>query len=475
MARDTYAPIKDWKDKPDKTTPIMADDLKHIEQGIKDAMDNRALKEIYEDTAISLGRGQQNKGNKSLAVGFNADATAYYSASIGNQTVASNTTAFAHGDQTTASGTGSHAEGLGAVAKGAYSHAEGKYNVEDSSDKYAHIVGNGRGLSERSNAYTLDWNGNAWFAKDVTTDEVSLAALNSSLLSASVDITDKCRYQVTGQSLEIDVPIDGISLTSYMNRIFGGLYWGIVNFQSRPPHTFIAQISGQYRGQKDTKDQNITDGFANLINDNVSVQEQYGKIFHGTIDLSSVQPASGTAKITFDMTPPQGESTANVGSIQIFKALPINDIMTRLATLEETVAGLSGGGGGTNDYEDLINKPQINTVTLSGDKSLGDLGAANTKSLDELQEELDYVRGGYSQIRILENVRIKDAPNGKNIGTAYVAETYDVITATDEWIKIPYQNGYGYVAAQYTTPYGTQILSNKELSEKVAALEEKIQ
>lgn len=35
----------------------------------------------------------------------------------------------------------------------------------------------------------------------------------------------------------------------------------------------------------------------------------------------------------------------------------------------------SGGGGGTSDYTDLSNKPKINSVTLSGNKSLADIGA----------------------------------------------------------------------------------------------------
>ena len=38
-------------------------------------------------------------------------------------------------------------------------------------------------------------------------------------------------------------------------------------------------------------------------------------------------------------------------------------------------ANSGGGGGGTTDYEDLNNKPQIGGVTLSGNKSLSDLGA----------------------------------------------------------------------------------------------------
>lgn len=35
---------------------------------------------------------------------------------------------------------------------------------------------------------------------------------------------------------------------------------------------------------------------------------------------------------------------------------------------------LSGGGGGTSDYADLTNKPQINSHTLSGNSSLSDIG-----------------------------------------------------------------------------------------------------
>lgn len=42
---------------------------------------------------------------------------------------------------------------------------------------------------------------------------------------------------------------------------------------------------------------------------------------------------------------------------------------------------VSGGGGGTSDYSDLTNKPQINSVTLSGNKSLSDLGIASATDL----------------------------------------------------------------------------------------------
>lgn len=61
----------------------------------------------------------------------------------------------------------SHAEGLYTYAYGANQHVQGKYNVHDNDGVYAHIVGNGTGFNERSNAHTLDWSGNGWFAGTV--------------------------------------------------------------------------------------------------------------------------------------------------------------------------------------------------------------------------------------------------------------------------------------------------------------------
>ena len=67
----------------------------------------------------------------------------------------------------------SHAEGRHTKACSSYQHVHGKYNIEDSSNTYAHIVGNGNSDDERSNAHTLDWSGNAWFAGDVYTGSTS--------------------------------------------------------------------------------------------------------------------------------------------------------------------------------------------------------------------------------------------------------------------------------------------------------------
>ena len=74
--------------------------------------------------------------------------------------------AHAEGLATTASGAQSHVEGRYTIAAGGAQHVEGTANIEDTADTYIHIAGNGT-FNERSNAYTLDWNGNAWYSGDV--------------------------------------------------------------------------------------------------------------------------------------------------------------------------------------------------------------------------------------------------------------------------------------------------------------------
>lgn len=76
------------------------------------------------------------------------------------------TCAFAEGDSTKASGDYSHAEGYETKASGDHQHVQGKYNIGDSSNIYADIIGNGS-FDTRSNAATVDWQGNAWYAGEV--------------------------------------------------------------------------------------------------------------------------------------------------------------------------------------------------------------------------------------------------------------------------------------------------------------------
>ena len=118
--------------------------------------------------SFSLNRKDNTKiGNYSFAEGYLTTASGKYSHAEGGDTSATGSSSHAEGQNTTASGQSSHAEGFFTKASGVYQHAQGKYNIEDSAGTYADIVGNGTGVSARSNAATVDWSGNAWYAGDV--------------------------------------------------------------------------------------------------------------------------------------------------------------------------------------------------------------------------------------------------------------------------------------------------------------------
>lgn len=58
--------------------------------------------------------------------------------------------------------------GEGNLVKSNNCFVEGKYCLKDTNAEYAHIVGNGTSDTSRSNAYTLDWQGNGTFAGTVS-------------------------------------------------------------------------------------------------------------------------------------------------------------------------------------------------------------------------------------------------------------------------------------------------------------------
>lgn len=121
-------------------------------------------------------------GNYAHAEGTETDASADFSHAEGYLSGARGIGAHAEGYLTLAQGEYSHAEGYYSEAYGDYSHVEGEdtiakgyaqhvqgsYNIEDPDSVYLHIVGNGEDTESRSNAHTLDWDGNAWYAGKVS-------------------------------------------------------------------------------------------------------------------------------------------------------------------------------------------------------------------------------------------------------------------------------------------------------------------
>lgn len=120
--------------------------------------------------AFAEGQGTKASGDDSHAEGYNTTAQVSSSHAEGYKTAARGTNSHAEGYFSETFGHASHAEGRGTKASGENQHVQGKYNISDTTS--AHIVGNGA-FQKNSNAHTLDWQGNAWFAGDVYTGSTS--------------------------------------------------------------------------------------------------------------------------------------------------------------------------------------------------------------------------------------------------------------------------------------------------------------
>ena len=138
--------------------------------------------------SVASGEKSHSEGDYSLAEGVAAHAE-------GNST-ATGSHSHSEGWLTKANGLCSHAEGYKSIANGAFQHVHGYGNIEDEviyddgteRGKYITIVGNGVG-NTRSNAHTLDWKGNAWFAGSVEGTALIMSSPNGTRYRITVDDT----------------------------------------------------------------------------------------------------------------------------------------------------------------------------------------------------------------------------------------------------------------------------------------------
>lgn len=140
--------------------------------------------------AVSIGRNGTVSGEgASVLGGLYNEASGQYSSSFGGfGNKASGICASAMGNNCVASGTASFAVGVGSKASRVGQFVFGIYNVEDThgadgsaKGDYIEIVGNGENKNNRSNARTLDWNGNESLAGGITlgkgtADETTITA-----------------------------------------------------------------------------------------------------------------------------------------------------------------------------------------------------------------------------------------------------------------------------------------------------------
>ena len=142
--------------------------------------------EAFGNNAHAEGNGTKALSSNSHAEGYMTVAGVKYNENTGGQR------AHAEGYQTKALGANSHSQGRGTIASSSDQHAQGRYNIEDTTGTYAFILGNGTSTN-RSNAMTVDWDGNLSMSGSVTSTkfigEIGTSASTTVMGGVKVDGT----------------------------------------------------------------------------------------------------------------------------------------------------------------------------------------------------------------------------------------------------------------------------------------------
>lgn len=246
-------------------------------------------------------------GMNSHAEGDITEASGRASHAEGMFTTASGNEAHSEGSNTVASGDCSHAEGAATFASGMNQHVQGKYNIEDNSDTYAHIVGNGNSEHTRSNAHTLDWDGNAWFAGDVFVGGSSQTSGDKLMKEPTGTQGQLLGFTADNTVGAVDAPESGLTQEQADERY--------LQLNSKSSQV----LTGGGNLIIDESNLTLNNGIINVFNDNDKhVFLRDGMIFLGTSsDLNAIKYENGAfsfsleARLSFVATPISDTDAAN--------------------------------------------------------------------------------------------------------------------------------------------------------------------
>lgn len=393
-------------------------------------IDKKYLPPLVGQAGTGLGAEVFNDyTGKNIASGEQSHAEGYCSEALGNRSHAegwanraSGHNSHAEGYMTESYGANSHAEGIGIISKGANQHAQGAYNVIDEQSRYAHIVGNGTNFSKRSNAHTLDWSGNAWFAGNVkvggtgqddaaaktlaTTDaiptKISDLTNDSGFLTSHQDISGK--LDTTGDGSNVTAAFTAasnranISTGEKLSVIFGKIAkWfadlGSLAFKSTVAKSDLASDVQTSLGKADTALQSYTETDP-TVHDwaKAETKPTYTAAEVGAVPTSrTVNSKALSANITL--------SASDVGALPS-SAEVVKYTAQTLTTAQKTQARTNIGAGTSSfsgSYNDLTNKPTIPSAytlpaatasALGGVKSGGDISVASDGTVTVTKESL---------------------------------------------------------------------------------------
>ena len=153
--------------------------------------------------AHAEGSTTEANGANSHTEGYRSKANGGSSHAEGSSTIAGGSMSHAEGFNTQATANYSHAEGQYTITDGRSQHVAGEYNAYNSSGSttnrgtYVEIIGNGTSDSNRSNARTLDWNGNEVLSGNLTASGGTITVGNVPLTAAQLQSLINGNYSFT--------------------------------------------------------------------------------------------------------------------------------------------------------------------------------------------------------------------------------------------------------------------------------------
>ena len=186
---------------------------------------------------------------------------------------------------------------------------------------------------------------------------------------------------------------------------------------------------------------------------------------------------------------PTGTEVHSGDDIVTSASLKVNGAWQNLvgSRLEDINTGGGGGGTGTDDYNQLSNKPSINSVTLQGNVTDSDLGIQNCiydSTTDELYTIVDGARVVLvSDIKaqpLIPKMTNKTTPSGtidnggyygygqygtQNIWNAFDQDpttyvTYNQEGVTDGWVSYEFESGNSYYVTKIILKAGNHKVNN---------------
>ena len=185
---------------------------------------------------VSIGWPRTDGGDESLTISPHATS--------GTACTADGDCAVAHGALCEASGINSHASGMGAVAESDNQTAIGKYNTRDTSGTYALQIGKGTSNTRRSDALTVDWDGNVECG---TVNGVDVTKLGGAIATQYVTVSIGKAY---GSHVAVSAPtVSGYTFLCWLTSCTGG-WTGTTYFQN--PQSASTSLWNATYGQSGT-------------------------------------------------------------------------------------------------------------------------------------------------------------------------------------------------------------------------------